>query len=295
MHVSVCICTFKRPVLLKKLLQKLAEQKTEGLFKFSAVVTDNDREQSARAVVDECTASLPLRVKYCCEPEQNIALARNRAVNNAEGDFIAFIDDDEFPPSDWLLNLVKVCESRGVAGVLGPVRPYFETEPPLWLVKGKFCERPEYETGFVLPWRETRTGNVLFRRKLIEGLEEPFRRVLGNGGEDQDFFRRMMEQGHVFIWCNEAPVHEVVPPERWKRGYMIRRALLRGQNEKYMTDIKGICKSLIAVPLYTLMLPFLAIAGHHFFMRYLVRLMDHAGKLMGLVGLKPLGSKYISG
>ncbi|HMP83274.1 MAG TPA: glycosyltransferase [Verrucomicrobiota bacterium] len=295
MHVSVCICTFKRPELLKKLLQKIAVQETEGLFTFSAVVTDNDRQESARAVVDECVASLPLKVKYCCEPEQNIALARNRAVNNAEGDFIAFIDDDEFPPTDWLLAMVKVCEARKVAGVLAPVRPYFETEPPAWLVKGKFCERPEYETGYVLSWRETRTGNALFRRKLIEGNAEPFRRVLGNGGEDQDFFRRMMEQGHVFVWCNEAPVHEVVPPERWKRSYMIRRALLRGQNEKYMTDIKGVCKSLIAVPLYTLMLPFLAIAGHHFFMRYLIRLMDHTGKLMGLVGLKPLGSKYISG
>lgn len=295
MHVSVCICTFKRPVLLKKLLQKLAEQKTEGLFTFSAVVTDNDREQSARHVVDECAASLQLRVKYCCEPEQNIALARNCAVRNAEGDFIAFIDDDEFPPADWLLNLVKVCESRKVAGVLAPVRPFFETEPPAWLVQGRFCERPEYVTGYVLAWRETRTGNVLFRREILRGVAEPFRPEFGNGGEDQEFFRRMMERGATFMWCNEAAVHEVVPPERWRRRYLLKRALQRGQCETGFADWRSICKSLIAVPLYLFLLPFLLLGGHDRFVKYSIRLCDHTGKLLGVAGLKPMGSKYYSG
>jgi len=179
--------------------------------------------------------------------------------------------------------------------VLAPVRPYFETEPPAWLVRGRFCERPEYPTGTVLSWRETRTGNVLFRRAILEGLAEPFRRQFGNGGEDQEFFRRMIEQGRVFVWCNEAPVHEVVPPDRWTRSYLLKRALLRGQNEKHLTNARGIVRSLIAVPLYTLMLPFLLFIGQHLFMRYLVRLTDHAGKLFSLVGFRPLGDKYITG
>jgi succinoglycan biosynthesis protein ExoM len=295
MHISVCICTFKRPRLLRKLLLELAKQDTAGLFSFSAVVTDNDREQSAKPVVDEVAAASPMPIKYCSETEQNIALARNKAVANADGDFVAFIDDDEFPPKDWLLTLLKVCNERNVAGVLAPVRPFFESEPPRWLVKGRFCERPEHPTGYVLNWRETRTGNVLFRRSILEGLNEPFRRELGNGGEDQEFFRRMIERGHEFVWCNEAPVYEVVPPERWKRGYMLRRALLRGQNERHLANARAICKSLVAVPLYTLMLPFLVPAGHHWVMRYLIRLFDHAGRLIGVMGLRPLGTKYISG
>ena len=50
-------------------------------------------------------------------------------------------------------------------------------------------------------------------------------------GEDQDFFRRMIDHGHVFIWCNEAVAYEVVPPIRWKRTFMLKRALLRGASE----------------------------------------------------------------
>ena len=99
----------------------------------------------------------------------------------------------------------------------------------------------------------------------------------------------------MFIWCNEAPVHEIVPPERWKRSYLIRRALLRGQSEEHFMGVGSVGKSLVAVPLYALMLPFLALLGQHVFMQYVVRLMDHAGKLMTLVGLKPIGGKYAGG
>jgi glycosyltransferase involved in cell wall biosynthesis len=280
---------------LKELLFKLADQETAAIFTYSIVVADNDAEQSAKTIIEEVKALSGMRIKYCLETEQNIALARNKAVANAQGDFIAFIDDDEFPPNNWLLMMVQECVHRGAAGVLAPVRPFFESTPPEWLVKGRFCERPEHPTGYVLTWRETRTGNVLFRRDIIEGLDQPFRPEFGNGGEDQEFFKRMIEAGHTFIWCNEAPVYEVVPPERWKRGYMLRRALLRGQNERHLVNARAVFTSLIAVPLYTLLLPFLVPAGHHWVMRYLIRLCDHAGRLMGLMGLRPLGTKYING
>jgi len=39
----------------------------------------------------------------------------------------------------------------------------------------------------------------------------------------------MIERGHAFVWCNEAVVYEVVPPVRWRRTFMLRRALLRGK------------------------------------------------------------------
>lgn len=292
--LSVCICTYKRPCLLQRLLRELARQETGGAFTFSIVVADNDREESAKDVVSEFQRSSSIPTTYCVEVQQNIALTRNRALQNASGDFIAFIDDDEFPAADWLARLMSTCEACEVDGVLGPVRPFFEEEPPKWLRKGRFCERPEHKTGSLLSWRDTRTGNVLFRRIIIEGLREPFRRALGNGGEDQDFFRTMMGAGKRFVWCNEAIVYEAVPRERWKRSYLLKRALLRGQNEKLFLSLTSIVKSLVAVPLYAVMLPFSCLIGHDLFMRYSIRLVDHAGKLLAAVGLRPAGRTYIS-
>src|ERR1051325_8420557 len=91
--------------------------------------------------------------RRCVEPRQNIALARNMAVANAKGDFIAFIDDDELPGGEWLLTLFSAYQQYGVDGVLGPVKPRFDEPPPKWVVDGRFCERPSYPTGFVIDWR----------------------------------------------------------------------------------------------------------------------------------------------
>jgi len=85
----------------------LEGQKTESLFDYSNVIADNDRSESARQTVESCTRQLKISISYYVEPEQNIAHARNKAVENAKGDFIGFIDDDEFPIEQWLLNHYK--------------------------------------------------------------------------------------------------------------------------------------------------------------------------------------------
>src|SRR5258706_13865972 len=96
-HITVCICTYKRPQYLDHLVQELCLQGTGWLFSYSIVVTDNDREQSAKNVVTNNAGKSSIQITYDSEPEQNIALARNRALANATGEFIAFIDDDELP------------------------------------------------------------------------------------------------------------------------------------------------------------------------------------------------------
>jgi len=109
-HISVCICSYRRPHLLKRLLETLGPQDTGGSFTYSIVVVDNDHRRTAEAVVRDFAAASPIPVTYCVEPRQNIARARNRAVENADGDFVAFIDDDEFPTTQWLLNLYEACQ-----------------------------------------------------------------------------------------------------------------------------------------------------------------------------------------
>lgn len=292
-HITVCICTFQRPPLLARLLGKLERQEADGQFALSVVVTDNDPQGSARKTVQSFAARSPLKVHYSTEPRKNIALARNEALRHAHGDYVAFLDDDEFPEPDWLVRMLATCRSYGCAGVLGPVRPHFNEAPPSWIIRGGFCERPEYPTGRVMGWEESRTGNLLFRRIILEGVTQPFLEQFGTGGEDKDFFMRMTNGGHVFRWCNEGIAYETVPPDRWTRRYMLRRALLRGKNilKHPGQQLPLLAKSLVAVPLYTLMLPFTLPFGQHVFMKYCIRFCDHAGRLLAAVGLNPVNAR----
>lgn len=294
-HISVCVCTYKRPYLLRRLLEELVGQDTNGLFTYSIVVADNDHLQSAKALVLDVKTISTIPITYCVEPRQNIALTRNKAIENAHGDFVAFIDDDEFPTKRWLLSLFKACKEYQADGALGPVKRHFDEDPPKWVVKGNFYERPTYPTGFVIDWRKGRTNNVLLKSRIFAAGAQAFRPEF-RSGEDQDFFRRMIEKGHVFIWCNEALAYEVVPPIRWKRTFMLRRALLQGTVSVLCPTFGAldIAKSVIAIPTYTAALPFALVLGHHKFMTLLVKLSDHLGKFLALLGINPIRQPYVT-
>ena len=288
-HASVCICTFKRSILLGYLLGKLEKQFLEQPFDGSVVVVDNDSAGSARDTVLAFKKTTTLPVDYHVEPEQNISLARNRSVRNAKGNIVVFIDDDEFPEEGWLRNLYKTYKEYNADAVLGPVKPWYDIEPPKWVTKGKLHERESFASGTMMKdARYTRTGNVLIRKKILEDTKSPFDPRFGRtGGEDTDFFRRKIGECCILIWCEEAPVYEYIPPERMKRSYFLKRALLRGVvNGKYSTfNVFETMKSFVAFLLYTVSLPFLLLGGHHLFMKYLIKDCDHIGKLIALAGI----------
>jgi succinoglycan biosynthesis protein ExoM len=294
-HISVCVCTYKRPEPLKRLLKELSNQDTSGLFTYSIAVVDNDHLRSAEPAVSEFGRASTIPIKYCVEPQQNIALARNKAIQNTCGELVAFIDDDEFPIRRWLLMLFKALEEYGVDGVLGPVKPHFDDQPPEWVIKGKFYDRPSYPTGFVIDWRKGRTGNVLFKRRILTSDAQLFRPEF-RAGEDQDFFRRLIEKGHVFIWCHEAMAYEVVPPMRWDRTFLLRRALLLGEVAlRHPTfGARDVATSLIAVPTYVIALPFALILGQGSFMLLLMKLFNHVGRLLALMGMNPVKEPYVT-
>jgi len=294
-HVSVCVCTYKRPQLLGRLLDGLRDQDTSGLFTYSIIVVDNDHLRSAEPVVSDFAAASSIPIKYCWEPRQNIALARNRALENADSELVAFIDDDEFPTEHWLLTLFNALHEYGVDGVLGPVKPHFDHAPPGWVVKGKFYDRPNYPTGFVIDWQKGRTGNVLLRKGILASGAQLFRPEFRTG-EDQDFFRRLIEKGHVFIWCDEAVAYEVVPPTRWDRTFLLRRALLRGAVSRLHPTFgaREIASSVVAIPAYAAALPVAFVMGQGRFMPLLVKLCDHLGRLLALVGINPIKEPYVT-
>jgi succinoglycan biosynthesis protein ExoM len=294
-HICICVCTYKRPDRLRVLLSKLLEQHTEGRFTYSVVIVDNDLMESARQVVDTNRRSGTVPITYHVQPKQNIALARNLSVTHAVGNLVAFIDDDEIPNADWLFAMYQALYNYRADGVHGPVKPLFEGNPPDWMVKSGVFDRPCYDTGHVVDWPLTGTGNVLLRREALDELSGPFEPTLGTGGEDTDFFRRSMAAGRTYVWCQEAAVFEAIPAERTRLSFQLRRALMRGKVAVSGPSGRpvGVLRSVVASVAYTLLLPAFLLMGRHVFLSYLIRDCDHIGKLLAACGLDVVGNKYI--
>lgn len=298
-EITVCVCSYRRPELLEQLLAALAVQRTDGLFTFSCAVVDNDASESARRVVERLQGKFPVPIRYAVEPARSFALARNQAISLIRGEFFAFIDDDEVPGEDWLLQLWRTLDQYRADAVLGPVRPYFQNPAPCWIVRSRICERRSHLTGTILHWRETRTGNVLLRSAIVfkDGLR--FDPAYETGGEDVDFFRRAASAGKTFVWCEEAPAYELVPETRTHRGYHLKRAFLQGRvSLRYATEgrsplamFRVAAKAFAAITIYTIALPFLFLLGDHLGMKYLVKDCHHIGRLLAILGVSHSNSR----
>lgn len=293
-HISVCVPTFRRNEMLGCLLKNLARQETGDLFAFSVVVVDNDAAGTARETVTRLGAELELDITYSVEPEQTIPDARNHALRLARGNYIAIIDDDEFPPRSWLFTLYCAIHTFDVDGVLGPVHPFFEQKPPVWLLKSRFCERPTHRTGTLLNWNQTRTGNVLLKKDVFDKNQIYFDVKFKTGGSDREFFKQAMQSGCRFVAVEEAPVYEIVPPERWTKSYYLKRALVNGYNahKNSVNQMRGLSlvevplKSAFALLIYTLAVPFCACFGNSVLMNCLERGCHHLSRLLAMIGIE---------
>ena len=298
-HISVCIPTFRRNQMLERLVRKLAQQETAGMFAISVIIVDNDATGPARDTVTRLKQELNIPVTYDVEREQTIPAARNHALRLASGNYIAIMDDDEFPPSTWLLKMYRAIQTFDVDGVLGPVHPFFEQTPPRWLLRSGFCERPILPSGTILRWDQTRTGNVLLKRRVFDESGLRFDENLRTGGSDREFFKHAIRAGYKFAAVADAPVYEVVPPERWTKSYYLKRALVNGCNahRNAKGHIHGITKVLLPLKLasasliYALAAPISACFGTHMLMNCMVRGGHHVSRLLAMLGVETIKTR----
>ncbi|HUS23498.1 MAG TPA: glycosyltransferase [Candidatus Binatia bacterium] len=225
-RISVCIATYCRTDRLALLLDDLSKQ---ALAPVEVIVVDNDAQGSARAVVESRRDPYPLR--YDVQPEKNIALTRNRTVELARGDWLAFVDDDERAPRDWLQRLARAALDFSADGVLGPVLPAVPEAAPDWIRRGRFYDWARMPTGSIVPRNRLRFGNVLLHQQWIKHGPPPFDPAYGlTGGEDGDLLTRLAHRGARIVWCDQAPVHEPIEPSRLSLRWLLRRALRGGQD-----------------------------------------------------------------
>lgn len=228
--VSICTATYRRPALLRELLESLATHDFTGLD-VELVVADNDREGTGLAVVEELRERLPFPVVTRLVERPNISLVRNALVEAAGGELVLFIDDDETPVPGWARAHVAALERYGADAVIGPVLPRYGDDIPAWVREGGFFEPRDHVSGEVLPPHRTYSGNTLVRASLLRDIPGPFDVEFGlTGSEDTLMFWDLTERGGKVVWCEDAAIRESVPADRATEPWLVRRAYSGGQN-----------------------------------------------------------------
>lgn len=139
---SVCVATFKRPELLRKLVQSLFEQKQIDDIILEIIIVDNDVEKSAKEIVAEFSDTSSINISYYEQSIQNISLTRNMALDKSSGQYFAVIDDDETADQYWIRNLIDAAVKFNADAVFGYVLPVFDPTYPNGRNKEKFTFYP---------------------------------------------------------------------------------------------------------------------------------------------------------
>lgn len=293
LRVDIAVCTFRREALAET-LASLARLIVPPGVRLRVIVADNDAEPSAHARVEAAAAHLSMDVLYVHCPAGNISIARNACLDQADADFIAFVDDDETVEPHWLDRLLAEAAKNEADVVLGPVRALYRADAPGWMRQGDFhATRPVWVKG------EIRTGytcNVLMRLAAPALAARRFDLSLGrSGGEDTAFFDQVHQAGGRIAFASDAWVNEPVPSSRASFTWLAQRRLRMGQTHGRLLAERhdGAARMSAAVLAAGKCATCLAGAGALAFLpvrrnRLLLRGLLHAGVIGGLFGARAI-------
>ncbi len=214
--LTVAVCTRDRPEQLARCLKSLLDIEPSAFgLPVSREILVIDNAPSTRDTRD-LASSLP-GIRYILEPRPGLDFARNRALKEARGDLLAFIDDDVVVDTGWLTGLMEAwIEHPDAAGFTGQVLPYeLATEAQII-----FEQRGGFRRGFdTIRYGQTLDGhpaypcsagifgtgaNMAFQRRILNILNG-FDEALDTGpplpaAGDQDIFYRLIRRGYSIVY-----------------------------------------------------------------------------------------------
>lgn len=214
-RITVVVCTRDRPAGLRRTLVGLSTQRYPDL---EVLVVDNaSATDETRAVVESFEG--PMATRYVREPRPGLSWARNRGIEAADGDVLAFLDDDEIPDPHWLAEIAwGFANAPDVGCVAGMIMPAeIETKAQEWFEqygghsKGRIvfeqlvfdisANRRQHPLYPLPPFGAG--GNMAFTRSALERIGG-FDRALGAGtptcgAEDTAAFSDVMLAGYKLV------------------------------------------------------------------------------------------------
>ncbi|MGB6298582.1 MAG: hormogonium polysaccharide biosynthesis glycosyltransferase HpsE [Rivularia sp. (in: cyanobacteria)] len=239
-NLTVAIPTYNGENRLPQVLDKLKKQVNTEDINWEVIIVDNNSTDGTAKLVKEYQENwqqdVPL--KYYFEAEQGISFARQKAMNEASGELVGFIDDDNPAFANWVNSACKFAQKHPKAGAFSSrIHGVFETNPPEELKDITFylalvdrgSEPLKYEprkkglppgAGLVVRrdvWQKYVPAKLLLIGKT-EKSEMPI-------GEDAEALLYIYKAGWE-IWYNpEMEIEHIIPSSRLDEKYL--RGLMR--------------------------------------------------------------------
>ncbi|NDJ16696.1 hormogonium polysaccharide biosynthesis glycosyltransferase HpsE [Myxacorys almedinensis] len=130
---TVAIRSYNSADKLLAILEQLRLQSHVESICWEIVIVDNNSTDNTAEIVKQYQSDWhqPWELRYIFEPKQGAAIARRRAIEEAKGTLIGFLDDDNIPTLTWVAAAYTFGQQHPKAGAYGSrILPQYEVEPP---------------------------------------------------------------------------------------------------------------------------------------------------------------------
>lgn len=222
MEITVGIPHFQNREGLEKVLQGIENQILKSVNSAEVeIIVSNDEDEDLEKLIN--FKSNRFQIRYIYGPNGGPAVARNRVIMHSKGRYIAFLDSDSYPESDWLEQMVNTLRQgyQAVGGKVlgipgkGWVNQYF--------VQKNMLQTPiiDRKTGEVVSLITANCGFEKIILDNIKGFDEEAFKGLKPGGEDVDLSYRLRKEG-VTLWYQPTIVTKHEFPDTvkdiWSKG-----------------------------------------------------------------------------
>ena len=204
---SVIIPTYKRPDLLRNLLESLSHQQTD--YDFEVIVVNDDPDDNLTPMELEFS-DISVKIINLSE-DHGRSIARNTGVRASSGDIIIFLDDD-MSVVDGFITSHMDAHLHPKTAVVGNLvsAPQYARDPLARYIERQGAKKRK--PGSELPARCFRTGNCSVARQFFSAVgmfDESFRTY----GEDTDLALRLSYDGAEFVFAEGAISYNHAPPD----------------------------------------------------------------------------------
>ncbi|MAE61980.1 MAG: hypothetical protein CMJ49_11570 [Planctomycetaceae bacterium] len=228
--LSILIPTHNRADLLKQTLRSLHGLNIpEGVSVELIVVANGCTDDTPRVVADD-SSHLPVTTRFVEEPRLGVSNARNRAIQEAHFDLLAFLDDDVQLSPNWITGLLDVFTHHPADVLAGRIELWWgEVEEPDWLTPGIAAHLSALNHGnevIELTRAAQVTGACFAFRREVFDRAGPFRTDLGrtgrnlDAGEETDWVARALDAGCRVFYAPNMMVRHWVAANRVKPAYL---------------------------------------------------------------------------
>ena len=243
LDLSIAVCTYNRSDVLPKCLESLVDQTADSELFEVLIIDNNSTDDTKKITKDFCGKHHNFR--YVFEEKQGLSHARNRAIVEARGEYLAYIDDDAIADKDWIKNILAVIKrDSSIVAFGGSIYPWYNSKKPKWF-QDEFEIFSLGEQIFQLNEQNRSFGlngsNMIFKKEILNKYNGFSAEYGMNGdkiafGEESLLFNKMLKNNENIQYFPDIKVLHLVSNKKYSLKYVFQKSL---QNGKAIAKIRG--------------------------------------------------------